>query len=872
MANKNKHPPKWADIFLSWFCSDEVLETLQGDLYELYEKRFNKSGRLHAELFFILDVFSACRPFAFKRQKNNYTNRWALLSHHVLVARRSIMKDKTYSFINIFGLVAGITAALLLGKYIGFSLIVDSFHTNKDQIYFVQHQEIDKNLQTITQNSTYRGLGDWAKERFPDIKSFSRFEKNVETLVKAINEEGITTKFNERRICMVDSSFLDIFSFTFVQGNPASALTKPNTIVLTESMANKYFNGDNAVGKTLHTSLPWGEEGLYLVTGVIKDVSVHSSLQFDFLKSSVGTEPDDLWHYPVWPTYFLIDEQANTTELIDKINSGIGKIDVLNQENKQINLDLICIGDAHLSEVELLLALVGVFILVITWINFINLTAAKAMQRFKESGLRKVMGSTRAQLTGHFIFQGFIVNSAAFVIALCLAWLLSPFLNIFTFGHMLPLINDPTLLNVAFLGVFIFGAFLSSFYPAVLISSINPIQSLKGQFATNGKDTGLRKALVIIQFCISVILIIGIFVISQQMQFMQDQELGVDLGRTLVVKTTKDGWGGKMERFQTFKNKINNLSVVEAATSSTTVPGNGAYQEMIYTVDKSNEMVMSNLMGIAKTYISYFNIKILAGKDFSEGNFRANRRSIILNRSAALSMGFEDLETAIDQSLTNHENGHTYTIIGVVNDFHQKSMKEKIDPMTFVFNPFRGHVSIRIDSTNYSGYEALGNCITSIENIWNEIYPDQPFDYYFLDEQFNAQYRDDIRFKTLFGLFAGISMLIACLGLFGLSIYVSSKRKKEVGIRKVHGASSFSVVSLFCKDYLKQIIIAIFIGTPVAYYMMNAWLESYSYRTSITLWTIIIPSLLLVLLSLFTVGFQTVKVSLINPATTLKEE
>ncbi len=872
MKKQDAGPPKWANKLLQWLCAEEVLETLQGDLYELYQERLIKSGKRKASLLFYFDVLSAIRPFALKRFRKTKNNPWIMFYHNLVVANRNIWKNKTYSSINIVGLIIGLTAALLLGKYVGYTQLIDSSHVNRDQVYLVSHQVAENNVVKFTQNSTFSGFGSWAQQQFAEIKSTTKFVKHVEKLVTSVQPNGEMVKFNESGIFVADTAFFSMFSFDFIEGNPKEALLEPNTVVITEATAQKYFHNQKALGQSLTTSTSWGHKQLLKVTGVISEVPKHSSIQFDFLVSSIGLDDENPWEFAGFPTYIHVGETTDIEALQSKLNKEINQIKALKDKNKSVIVELHCVGKPEYSKVDYLLILVGIFTLIITWINFINLSTAQVAQRIKETGVRKAMGSNKSQLIFHFLFQGIILNTISFSGAILLSWLIYPYLSAFTNHRMLALFWDPTTVNLIFLATFFIGATISSLYPTLLVTGINPVKALKGNLSNITKGTSFRKALVIAQFCIAIILIIAITVIYQQMQFLQDQSLGIRLDQSLVIKTTKDGWDHKLDKFVTFKNQIRQLSAVDAVASSTTVPGSGAYQSVRYTINTKDKKVLSNLVGIDKHYIDYFGLNLLAGKSFEDFSFRANRQSLIINKTAAKLMGFENVEEAINQKIIQNGNGKTFTIIGVIDDFHQRSLKQKIPSMTFEFNPFRGNVAIRLDSLSYKNYKALGHSIDDIEQIWDKIYPDQSFDYYFLDEYFNAQYLADTKFKNIFSLFSATSILIACLGLFGLSIHIANKRKKEIGVRKVHGASSLRMILLFGRDYLQQVGTAILIGAPIAYLLMHRWLETYSYRTSMNLFTFLIPSIMLILIAFFTVSFQTIKASAASPANTLKEE
>ncbi|MEM1137691.1 MAG: FtsX-like permease family protein, partial [Bacteroidota bacterium] len=565
-------------------------------------------------------------------------------------------------------------------------------------------------------------------------------------------------------------------------------------------------------------------------------------------------------------------QKSNPKQLAKKLTHDIQTLEVFQSHQKDIQIALEPIK-GNLSNIEYMLAIVGIFILLVTWINFINLAGAKALGRFKEMGVRKVLGSVKSQIIRQFVFEGLLLNIIGLMCALGIVFLIFPYLRIFTNNRVLPLNEWQTFINPLFLLVFFIGAVITSLYPAIILAGLNPIDALKGKIFQSTHKVGFRKTLVIFQFSISIVLMIGVFIISDQMRFIQNQDLGIDLSRTLIVKTAKDGWNGKVERLKTFKTEVEALSTVEGTASSTMTPGGGNGQDVSVKLEKHNEMLNLHLIGIDANFINQYELEVLAGEPFEKDQFWKNKKGIIINKTAAKKLGYTNFDELISQKIIQSENGgKVYEILAVIDDYHHQSLKEDIPPLIFQFNSLRGHISVKLNAINYQDYEKLVATIKDVEAIWNKTYSDLPFDYYFLDESFNAQYVGDIRFRKIFEVFTTISVFIACLGLFGLSLFVSMKRKKEVGIRKTYGASSVNILGLFTKDYLIQIFVAILIGTPVAYFFMEKWLENYSFKTAIHGTSLFIPIVLLVLISLSCVAFQTVKAAFANPIKTLKNE
>ncbi|MEQ9378250.1 MAG: ABC transporter permease [Imperialibacter sp.] len=869
-----RNPPKLPLRFFRWFCHPEYREDIEGDLVERFERRAEELGKTKANWIFTLEVLRLCRPGIFKPFKSiNNISKQAMLYHYSKVTYRHFLRSKAFSAINLSGLIIGMVAALILAKFVGFNLRYDQFHQRKDSIVEIDQEETRNGVPTSYQHRTYWETAAMVKEHYPEVRMASLYSRDVEKQVTVTNENGSLVKFNERNIFSADPDFTQMFSFQFIEGDPTIALSQPNSVVITRSVAKRYFGDTRAFGKTMKTTTAWGEENTLHVTGVIEDVPVYSRFRFDFLKSTIGFSNYGQWDFAVYSTYLLLAEEANPAVLASKIATDINSVEQLKADGREIKLALVPLSEVRLSETEIMLSLVGIFILLITWINFINLTSAQSMSRYKETGIRKVLGSEKGEIVRQFIFEGMTINVLALGVAVLIVWLLYPFIQTYTDGRLLPIFGDPTPINWMFLLLFLLGALVASSYPALVLSSLDPIRSIKGRVLDNTKGVGFRKVLVVVQFSISIILITGIFVISDQMRFLKSQPLGITLDQTLIVKSAKGGSNEERKGHQAFKEGVANLSFTRGVTSSTQAPGEGNGQDIYFNIEGKNITVSAHLIGIDASYMAYYGAKIIAGEDFSEDKFWANRRGIIINRSTALAMGCSSPEEAIGQTIIIPENeDRTLKVLGVVEDFHQNSLKEKIKPMTFEFNPFRGHASIRIDSVAYSNYPELAACVAQIERIWDEVHPDQVFEYYFLDEQFNSDYQADIKFSQLFSVFTGISVFIASLGLFGMSMFVARKKKREVGIRKVFGAPVASIINLFCRGYVGQLSIAVLVGSPVAYLLMHTWLEGYILRTSVSLTAIVAPVALLLVITFVSISTQVIKAATANPINALRDE
>ena len=796
-----------------------------------------------------------------------------MLRHYLVTVLRNLYRNRLYSSINIVGLAMGIAAALLIAKYVGFNLTFDNFHLSKDRIFLVQQKEYKSGVHGAEQPNTYWGVAKMAVDLYPEVRSATHFIPNAEMLVMATTTGGQHISFTENLICTVDTSFFSIFSFSAIEGNVETAFSTPNSIVLTRSTAKKYFGNSDPIGQMLTTRVSWGAESTYKVTCVIPDVPINSTLQFDFLIcAGTGPATQTYWSDPSYATYLLLAETANPDELSAKMSKDIGENPIMISEGKRVDFSLKRLSDFRWLPNDSMLAMIGVFILIISWINFINLSIGGAQARSKETGVRKAIGATRKQLIAQFVFECFLLNGFALLFAGLIFALARPLLLEFSNNKVLPLFNDPTPINWLFAVVFVVGALASSAYPALVMSSLNPTNSLKGKFTLGRYSVTFRKTLVVAQFTISLVAAIGVFIVSDQLDFFLRHDLKIKLDHIVAINAPKDLMEGKMERLNSFKSEAMNLAMVENVASSTTTPGQNYRHEVNFGFPTSTDRHLFFLNDVDANFFPIYGIKFIAGGNYNIDTPAKNRRGIILNKAAVHVLGIANIEEAIGKVVMETENANTYEIIGVVDDYHQLSLKYQIQPQAFRFNKNRGDISVKITAKNYASFEDFQDCISSLQRLWHKIYPDQSFEYDFLDSRFLDQYHEEYNFRKLFAWFTGLSLFIACLGLFGLSLFISLKRKKEVGVRKVFGASSLTILVLFTRDYLKQMLISIVLGAPIAYFMMKAWLESFSFKTSINAESFLVPCLFLVIISVLTTAYQTVRASLANPVKTLKEE
>ena len=790
-----------------------------------------------------------------------------MIIHYLKVARRVLARNKYYTAINVFGLTCGMLSALIIAKYVGGSLQFDSFHINKDRIYSVSQQEsINGNAQSKT-NSTYWGAGE-VIEQFPEVVYTTRYNYHVGSLVITEDKKGNRASFTENKIFVTDSLFLKVFTFAVIQGNSQTALSRPHSVILTRSASRRYFGDADALGNVLLIRVPWGEESLYIVTGVIDDIPKRSQFTFDLLVTQGPMTGDGIWLSPDFSTYVLLKENADTPELTDKVTQELNNVEQLKSANKTLTISLDALADVKLSTTEYLLAAIGILIVIICWVNYINQVIAQSYSRIKEIGVLRVMGATKTNMQIQFVTESCLVCLTSFILVTGVYAIIESSLQSFTNGHLLPSIGDPTSINFLFLAIYAIGITLAAVIPAMIIFSQDFATAVRNAYRSKIGSLGLRKALVVLQFTISSVLVISIFVIRDQLAFMKKKDKGFDPENILVIKApiVKGARNVRTEALELLKERCRELPNVWDVTSSTTVPGEEYRNETYISLEDRNKKTLVHQSLVDEHFFDVYKVHFLAGRNFLPDAKSKNRSSIILNESAARGLGIADLSSAINAKVRDHESDVEYDVIGIVKDFHQTSLKYLVRPMAFRFDLSRGHLSVGIRNAGPNDFD-----VGAIRKTWEQTYPDASFEYFFLENRFNAQDTEDRNFGDLFQYFTVLSIILSCLGLFSLSHLISTKRQREIGIRKVFGAPSIGIVALFLKGYLGPLGISVLVGAPAAYLLMRMWLRNYAYRVEIGIEHIALAILSLVLLFVVTVTYHTIKSSFANPASVLKD-
>ena len=806
----------------------------------------------------------------------------ALISNYFKVAIRNLFKHKTYSITNIAGLAVGIVCSLLIFLFVQDELSYDIHHQNAERIHRVIFEWQFDNEPNQYSPTTPGLLAPTLINDVPGIEHAVRFAP-VKWYPGALYMQNEQNGFWEENGYYADPNVFDVFSFPLIKGAPETALKDPFTIVLTEKMAQKYFANQNPIGQTLTV-----QDTLTLtVTGILKPLPSNLHFTFDFLisletKQRAGLYPHMNWGKFGYFTYILLAQSTSPesikAQVWDITRKYIGEAE--DQQGFYFKHFLQPLTDIHLhSNMEwdistttpinhiYIFSSISIFILLIACINFMNLATARSITRAKEVGMRKVVGAYRKQLISQFLGEALLTTSFAFVIAITITYLILPTFNDWT-GKSLNLFNNLSLL-LKLIGLILFVGLLSGIYPAFTLSKFHPIAVLKGTLKTNPKGAFIRKGLVVFQFVISVVLIVGTLVINNQLTYMQSQNLGFDKEQIIVVNLrSKVGpqSTGLQKRYETIKAGFLNTPNVINTSASWTVPGH-ALSPFTFSYQSPSGTESKTMFGqsIDYDFIPTYKINLIAGRNFSKTHPTDEAEAILLNEQALSYLALGTPTEAIGQTITIRKTQHH--IIGVVANFHHHGLHKTIGPLMMQITPNRfTYMSLKVRTNN------MANTLTQLEQAWQNMVPNRPFEHFFLDQNFEKQYHTEQRLGHIFTAFSTLAIFIGCLGLFGLISFAAQQRTKEIGIRKVLGATSPNLVLLLSKGFITQVLIANLIAWPIAYYTMNKWLESFAYRVHLEISTFILSGFVTLLIALITISYQAIKAAQANPIDSLRYE
>lgn len=804
-----------------------------------------------------------------------------MFKNYLKIAIRSLFKDKFFSFLNVTGLAIGITCCLLIMTYVNYELSYDKHFTNHENIYRIVI-EGSFNGREFTGVSTPAPAATTFREEIPQVEQRLRFRRVGNWIVKY--EDKV---FNENRVAFADETFFDVFKLKMLSGNPDEALLRANQVAISKSMAEKYFGEEDPMGKMLR----FDNDQEFMVSGVYEDIPSNSHMRFDMLLSFITREENynsQQWLSQNEFSYLVLNENANLADVEGLINEvAIDKMAVELKQFLDMSFDdFEAAGNSFkyflqpLDEVHLysdgyggfepggdisyvyIFSAIAAFILIIACINFMNLSTARSANRAKEVGIRKVLGSVKRQLIGQFIAESIVITLLGGLIGLGLSLILLPFFNDLAGRAMV--IDVVNVLPIVLGGSVLVG-FLAGIYPAFFLSAFSPVQVLKGNMSMGMRSGSLRKVLVSFQFFVSILLIIGTFSIINQMQYIQNKKLGFEKDQVLIVHNTYM----LGDNADAFKNRMAAIPQVEKTSSTWYLPTSSSRSSTVFfpdaIVDQDRGVVIQNWRVDAE-YLDVFGLEMAEGRFFSE-DFPTDSTAIVINEAAAKMFGITELEGAVLGDFNDDGSAlEPFRVIGIVKDFHFSSLREEIEPMGMRLTDVRGFLGMKLNDSNYQ------QIITSAQSAWDEMAPGQPFEYTFLDDRFTNMYTTESRLGDIFSTFAVLAIIIACLGLFGLAAFTAQQKTKEVGIRKVLGASLRQIIVIMSKEVSVLVLISFVIASAAGWYGVNLYFQGFAYRPEISLTVFALAGGSAFAIALLTMSYQSVKVAVANPVKALRNE
>ena len=805
-----------------------------------------------------------------------------MLKNYLKTAIRNLWKNKGFSAINIIGLAAGFAVFLMIVLYVTDELNYDTYNKNAARIYRLDAELYFNNTQFNAATSPEPLAATLVKD-FPQVEQMVRFNYQGDILVKKNNQN-----LQDHHAVFADSTFFKVFTVPMIEGDASTALNEPNSIVIDQTTAKKYFNSTDVVGKTLYIDNSTNCK----ITGVIKDIPRQSHFHFSFIRPMRDTYRGnaDMWLSNNVQSYILLKSGVTQAFMQSRVNTTINKylskqlealvhssLKDLEEKGNYFHYPLLPLRKIHLYsdrsyEFEAngnityvyIFSVIAVFILLIACVNFMNLSTARSSNRAREVGVRKVAGSLRSHLITQFLMESVLLSFFSFLLAVLISLLVLPLFNQLAGKEMHVSSLFSTWLLPVMVGLVLVVGCIAGSYPAFYLSSFQPIKVLKGTIAKGFKSSWLRSSLVVFQFIISIILIIGTIVIKDQINYIRSRKIGYNREQVLVLHNTYP----LDKQIKTFRQELLKIFGVQMATITTNLPTAEGFNQQGWfrdaAFDATKVVIMTNFY-IDENYVPTLRMEIVKGRNFSK-EFASDSAAVILNEAAVKLFGFKDpfKETLFRPG--DHDEPVAFHIVGIVKDFNYSSMHDKVGPLIMELGNNTGGMALRINAKN------IASLIKQVEAKWNNMAPGQPFSYTFMDADFNNIYNAERRTGKLFISFAVFAIFIACLGLFGLVTYAAEQRTKEIGIRKVLGAKAGGIITMLSKDFAKLVLFASLIAFPIAWWAMNKWLQSFAYRINISWWVFVIAGSTAIMIALVTVSFQAIKAAIANPVNSLKTE
>ncbi|MCE7039430.1 ABC transporter permease [Dyadobacter sp. CY312] len=805
-----------------------------------------------------------------------------MLQNYFKIAWRNLLRNRAFSAINIVGLAIGLASCMLISLYVLDELSFDRYNEKADQIVRVVFKGTMQGGK-INESHVMPPTGPAIKADYPEVLEATRIRQAGRPKI-LIGEK----LFRDDDMAFVDPNFFKVFTLPIIKGDDQNALSEPNTVVLTKETAEKYFGKTDPIGQVLTFK---GSDTPYKVTGIIEEVPRNSHFRYAIFTSMTGLEEakSTSWMQSEFFTYLLLQKGYDYKKLEAKLPQTVEKymgpqlkkamgltMAEFRKTGNNLGLYLQPLTDIHLRsdfghdtgnsgdiKYVYIFGAVAIIMLVIACINFMNLSTAGASKRAREVGVRKVMGSEKKELVWQFLLESILLTSISLILAVIIALLALPLFNELSGKDLsLQLRSIPQLIpSILLFGLMV--GILAGSYPAFFLSSFKPIAILKGKFTANKGSIGLRSGLVVVQFCISIMLIIGTTVVYQQLRYIQNKKLGYNKEKVIVMET----WPLQNNQ-ETFQNELLRDTRIASISTSGYIPAGNSYNNnyLVYPDEQTNTLVKSLRYEVDASYIPTLGMEMAYGRNFSK-EYGNDSSGVILNETAVKMLGWK--KNALNHTISRFSSEgekSTYRVIGVVKDFHFRSLHERITPLVMTLTKGAGTTIIKLQTEDVNGV------IADMKTQWDKFKPENAFEYSFLDERYNNTYKAEQKTGQILGVFSGLTIFVACLGLFGLATFTAQQRTKEIGVRKVLGASVASVTALLSRDFLKLVAIAMIIAMPLAWYGMTQWLQNFEYRTSMSWWTFALAGLLTALVALFTVSFQSIKAALTDPVKSLRSE
>lgn len=869
---------------LKWFCPPHLYEEIEGDLIQKFNREARAFGDNKAKRRLLWNVIRFFRPGILLRNKfSNHQIHSSMLKNHFQFSLRMLSRNKAFAMVSVFGLSISIAACILVAEYARFELSYDKFFPKHKDINRLQHNRFVNGELLYKKAMSFPEVAMALKEYFPEVEQVARLfpvSLNIEPVFTATLKSGEKKSFSEPNSYSADSTFCKIFDLDFIYGNPASALRGSNDIIISRSTALRYFGRLDVVGEVLK-----GTGGDVTISGVFNDLPANSHLKFDILVSWWNVYEDR--HRFTWDGFYnfiQLKEGSDVQQVSQRLQTFAqsymgeyykGQPNTYSQFQLQplegIHLDSHLDGEMRANgnrNIVNTLLIVAAFMIVIAIINQVNLNTSRSLARIKEVGVRKTIGSTKTQLSMQFLMESLLLSFTAASIGLLLAWVFHPWFNTLFDLHISLVLIDQPIFWVVMITLVVAVSIISGFYPAFMLTRFKVYEALKG-LSVGERKSRFQKVLVTTQFTISLVLIIATYTLFKQITFMKSNDLGFGIEQKLVVKILP-GIGEESDtlfnhKVMAIKSELLTNSLCKASTISSSIPGRkNEWRGSTRLAGTNGDVVIrAGLERVDEDFLDAFDLTLVAGRNYASSQNNGN--SIIVNEEATKQLGFHSPQEAIGKKVAIMMGDRE--IIGVVKSFHIAGLQEAVSPSMFITGA--GYMKFLTISLTVGN---IPDQISQVEKIWKTHFPDKPFQYFFLDEFFNRQYQADVLMGKSIGMFSGIAIMIACLGLFSLSVYTIHKKTKEIGIKKILGASVAGITSELCGNFMIPLTLSALVGIPVSYYLVTWWLAQYAYRIDITFFLFLMPLCLLLAIGLTTIIFQSVKAAGKNPVESLRYE